>query len=80
MREVVRSGTLADLEEIAVCEFGPYAMTVETLELLIKHCLHLKSIKGFEFWEEIPSGCIMGIKRRLLEQNFDLEINPSEPC
>jgi hypothetical protein len=32
MKEVVRSGTLADLGDIAVYGSGPYAMTMEALE------------------------------------------------
>ncbi|PNF33102.1 hypothetical protein B7P43_G15751 [Cryptotermes secundus] len=75
MREVVRSGTLADLEEIAVHEYWNYAMTVEALELLIKHCSHLKSIEGSKTWRLIPKRFIGKLKRRLLVQNFDLEIN-----
>ncbi|PNF28904.1 hypothetical protein B7P43_G01811 [Cryptotermes secundus] len=75
MREVVRTGTLADLEDIAVHEYEPYAMTVEALELLIKHCSHLKSIKGIKTCRWIPRWFIEKLQRRLLVQNFDLEIN-----
>ncbi|PNF26387.1 hypothetical protein B7P43_G17334, partial [Cryptotermes secundus] len=75
MLEVVRSGTLADLEDIEVHEDGPHAMTAEALELLIKHCSHLKSIKGSKTCYRIPRRFIEELKRRLLVQNFDLEIN-----
>jgi hypothetical protein len=74
MREVVRNGTLADLEDIAVYESEPYAMTMEALELLIKHCSHLKRIKGIETCRQIPRNFIGKLKCRLLMQNFDLEI------
>ncbi|PNF26614.1 hypothetical protein B7P43_G11347 [Cryptotermes secundus] len=74
MREVVRTGTLADLEDIAVYECEPHAMTVEALELLIKHCSHLKRIKCIETCRLIPVSFIEELKLRLLVQNFDLEI------
>jgi hypothetical protein len=56
MREVVRSGTLADFEDIDVCESEPYAMTMEALDLLIKHCSHLKT------WRRIPRSFIWELK------------------
>ncbi|PNF23450.1 hypothetical protein B7P43_G08385 [Cryptotermes secundus] len=70
MREVVRSGTLADLEHIAVGEYRDYAMTVEALELLIKHCSHLKNIKGSETCRRIPRRFIEELKTSIIGAKF----------
>jgi hypothetical protein len=38
MREVVRSGALAQLEEFRVEEHKPGGLTTEALEMLLEHC------------------------------------------
>jgi hypothetical protein len=73
-REVVRSGTLANLEEFCVREYQHGAFTMEALELLIEHCSHLKRIKGLRYCPLIDTNDIEELKRRLLVQNLDLEI------
>jgi hypothetical protein len=73
-REVVRSGTLANLEELCAMEYGPGALTMEALELLIKHCSHLKRIEGLRNCSLIDTNDIEELKRRLLVQNLDLEL------
>ncbi|PNF28291.1 hypothetical protein B7P43_G05442, partial [Cryptotermes secundus] len=74
MREVIRSGTLAYLEDIWLHERWPGALTMEALELLIEHCSYLKSIKDLRTCIQIPVRFIEELKCRLLVQNFYLEI------
>jgi hypothetical protein len=74
MREVVRSGTLANLEKICVRETQPGALTTEALELLIKHSPHLKTIGGLTDCPLLSPDDIQELKRRILAQNLDLQI------
>jgi hypothetical protein len=74
MREVVRSGALANLEELSVTEFRPGALTLEALELLIKHCPHLKTIEGLRYCPLLNPVVIEELKRRILAQNLELQI------
>jgi hypothetical protein len=48
MRELVRSGTFADLEEFDIIESIPGVLTMKAVKLLIQNCPHLKIIKGLE--------------------------------
>jgi hypothetical protein len=74
MREVVRSGTLSNLEQFCVREYGPGALTMEALELLIEHCSHLKTIRYLGTCHRLNPGLIRELKRQLLVRNLDLEI------
>jgi hypothetical protein len=74
MREVVRSGTLANLEELCVREFRSGALTMEALELLIKHCPHLKNTEGLRHCPLLNEKVIQEFNRRILAQNFYLQI------
>jgi hypothetical protein len=74
MMEVVRSGTLANLEEFCVEEIQPGALTMEALELLIKHCPHLKAIEGLSYCPLLYCNDIQELKRRISAQNLDLQI------
>jgi hypothetical protein len=74
MREVLDSGTFANLEEFDILEVEPGALTMEALELLIQRCPHLKGIKGLETCMRLTRRFNQKIERRLLARNLDLEI------
>jgi hypothetical protein len=62
------------LEDICVRELRPGALTMEALELLIKHCPHLKNIDGLKCCPLLSPDVIQELKRRIVAQNFDLQI------
>jgi hypothetical protein len=74
MREVVSSGTLANLEEFCVNEYPPGALTMEALELLINHCPHLKTIEGLRNCPLLKPYVTQRLKRRISAQNLDVQI------
>jgi hypothetical protein len=76
MREVVRSGTLAHLEEIRVEEYRPGHLTVEALEMLIEHCSYLKSIGILSSFSSLKCELIEKFRRWVLLRNFDLQVIP----
>jgi hypothetical protein len=77
IRKCVRSGTLANLEEICVRKYPPGTLNMEALELLIKHCPHLKTIEGLGHYPLSNKNVIEELKRRILAQNLDLQIKES---
>jgi hypothetical protein len=74
MREVVRSGTLAQLEEFCVDEYRPEGLTMEALQMLIEHCSYLKRIKFLGPLYSFDRRFVQELKRRLLVRNLDLEV------
>jgi hypothetical protein len=74
IRKCVRSGTLANLEEICIKEFQNGALTMKALELLIKHCRHLKTIEGLRHCPLLSPDDIQELKRHISAQKFDLQI------
>jgi hypothetical protein len=74
MREIVNSGTFANLEEFYISEYGHGALTMECVELLMQRCLRLKKIGYFRYWRRFDPALIQELKRGILEGNFDLEV------
>jgi hypothetical protein len=74
MKEILNSGTFANLEEFDILEVEPGALTMEALELLIRRCPHLKCIRGLKTCKLITDLSIQKLKRRSLVRNLDLEI------
>jgi hypothetical protein len=72
MREVIRSGTLAQLEEFFVEVYKPEDLSMEALQMLKEHCSYLKSIKIGIKWLRPNPDFLQEL--RLLFQNFDLEL------
>jgi hypothetical protein len=74
MREVVKSGTLAQLEEFRVKQYGPGGLTMEALEMLIEYCSYFKSIKYLSTCRSLNRDFLQELKLRLLVRNLDLEV------
>jgi hypothetical protein len=72
MREVVRSGTLAQLEEFRVKQCVPGGLTMEALEMLIEHCSQLRSIGYLRTCRSLNPDLVQELKLRLLVRNLDL--------
>jgi Leucine-rich repeat (LRR) protein len=74
MREVVRSGTFAQMEDLYV-ELGPGRLTMEDLEMLLEHCPYLKTIGSLGCCcSDHSEDLINKFQRRLFVRNFDLEL------
>jgi hypothetical protein len=74
MREVVRSGTLAQLEDLYVGELGPWRFTMEDLEMLLEHCPYLKTIGSLRCCSDLSENLINKLQRRLFVRNLDLKL------
>jgi hypothetical protein len=75
MREVVRSDTLAQLEEFRVEEqYRLGGLTVEALEMLIQHCSHFKSIQYLGPCCSLEENLSAELQRPLGVQDIDLQI------
>jgi hypothetical protein len=74
MREIVNSGTFANLEEFYVSDYGHGALTMECVELHMQSCLRLKRLGYLQDWPRFNSALIQELKRVIFEGNFDLEI------
>jgi hypothetical protein len=77
IRKCLKSGTLTNLEEICVRKYPHGTLNMEALELLIKHCQHLKPIEAFRHYPLSNKNVIEKLKRRILAQNLDLQIKES---
>jgi hypothetical protein len=73
MREVVRSGTLAQLEEFRVNNQHIRVLNMDALEMLIEHCSQLKSI-GYLKTCGFNRDLLQELKLRLSVRNLDLEV------
>jgi hypothetical protein len=78
MREVVRRGTLANLQECRLFESRMGALTFEVLKLLIRHCSHLRVFGCTEYLPRLNPFNIVELKRQMSAQNFDLDIISSD--
>jgi hypothetical protein len=74
VREILILGTFTQLEVLHVEESSTGALTVEALQLLIRHCPHLKRIEGLRSCSLLHTFDVAKLKHGLLLQNFDLEI------
>jgi hypothetical protein len=72
MREVVRSGTLAQLEEFYIEVYERVDLNMKALQMLKEHCSYLKSIKFWINRSIKPDFCQ---KLRLLFQNLDVDFD-----
>jgi hypothetical protein len=74
VKDIIDLGTFKQLEEFRVEECLPGALTVEALQLLIRHCPLLKRLEGLAIWPLFPKYLIDEMKHQLLKQNVDLVI------
>jgi hypothetical protein len=72
VREIVRLGTLTQLEVLHIEECPLGALTEEGLQLLIRHCPLLKRIEGLSRAPNLKDCFIKHLNIQMLEQNFDL--------
>jgi hypothetical protein len=73
MREVIRSGTLAHLEEFRIDEYRPGGLTMDALEMLIEHCSQLKSMGYLRYCCSLNLDFLQELELRLLVRNPDVE-------
>jgi hypothetical protein len=74
VREIIRLGAFTRLEVFKIHESSPGALTMEALQLLIRHCPRLKRIEGLGYCPRLNDGDIRELKRQIAEQNYDLSI------
>jgi hypothetical protein len=74
MSEVVRRGTLANLEECYITETMDGAMTFEVLRQFIQYCSHLKVFGHTDSLPRLEQENIEELKREMLLGNFDIDI------
>jgi hypothetical protein len=72
--DIIKLGTLTQLEVLHVEECWPGALTMEVLELLIQHCPLLNRIEGLRKCPRINRLHIRNLKAKLSKQNIDLLI------
>jgi hypothetical protein len=74
VNEIVRLGTFKRLEVFHICEYGSGDLTMEALQLLIRHCPRLKRIEWLSRCRRVTGSRFEELKRQILQQNLDLEI------
>jgi hypothetical protein len=74
VREILRRGTLANLEEFYICETRDGAFTFETAKLLIGHCSYLRKLGYLVRCPRFTPDLIHQLENENLQQHFDLEI------
>ncbi|XP_023712936.1 uncharacterized protein LOC111867373 [Cryptotermes secundus] len=74
MREALRRGTFTHLEHFYILETSHGVLTIEAVDLLIEHCSYLKGLGYLGRCPCIDQNSIQQLKSRILERNFDLEI------
>jgi hypothetical protein len=75
VKEVTSLGAFTRLEVFHIEECWPGALTMEALQLLIRHCPRLKRIEGLVNCPRLDKRDITELKRQISEQNYDLVID-----
>jgi hypothetical protein len=70
--EILRRGTLANLEELYICETRNGAFTFEAAKLLIHHCSHMRKLGYLVRCPRFTPDLIQQLENENLQQNFDL--------
>jgi hypothetical protein len=73
VREFISLGTFTQSEVFHVHECWPGALTMEALQLLIRHCPLLNRIEGMRFCPRVRH-LIPELRKQMLRQTFDLVI------
>jgi hypothetical protein len=76
MKDVIRLGTLANLEECHIYETPEGALTLNVLQQLFRHCPHLKAFGHIAHLRRLNALNVEHLRRELSEQNFDIDIMP----
>jgi hypothetical protein len=74
VRDCVRRGMFRNLECFHINEIWRGTMTMRTVELLMHHCKHLKSLGYLGTWINLNPVLIRDLKQGILLRNFDLKI------
>jgi hypothetical protein len=74
VREIIRLGAFQQLAVFHLEEYRIATLTMEALQLLIRHCPLLKRIEGLAECPHFNSLLIKKLKRQILKRNFDLVI------
>jgi hypothetical protein len=74
VREIISLGTFTQLKAFHVKESKPGTLTMEALQLLIRHCPLLQRIKSRIHWPRVDRLDICELQRQMLEKNFEFVI------
>jgi hypothetical protein len=74
VKEILKLGTLQELEVLQLQEYFPGAVTIEALRMLIGHCTFLECIAGLRRCPRLNPQLINLLKEEIKSNNFHLEI------
>jgi hypothetical protein len=72
--DCVNRGRFRNLERFHINEAWQGGLTMQSIELLIQHCEHLKSVGYLATWANLNPFLIRDLNQSILFRNFDLEI------
>jgi hypothetical protein len=72
--DCVHSGRFRNLECFHINEAGEEALTMQSIDLLLQHCDHLKSLGYLETWTNLNPAHINDLEEEMFNQNYDLKI------
>jgi hypothetical protein len=70
----LQQGAFRSLKYLLIKETGNSALTMRIVDLLIRHCEHLKVLGHLKTWQQLTRSMIRDLKQRIMLRNLDLRI------